>query len=67
MFVELVSAENGKPFLIRVDAVESVHPLTVDQSIIVSVVAQRSGWSIAPRKYVVRGDYEATKRLFMKG
>lgn len=41
MFVELVSVENGKPFLIRTDAVESIHPLSGDQTIVVSIVSQR--------------------------
>jgi hypothetical protein len=67
MFVELVSIENGKPFLIQVDAVESIHPMSADQSIVVSVVTQRIGWTAQPRKYVVKGDYEATKKLFARG
>ena len=67
MFVELVSAEDGKPFLMRADAVESIHPLKGDQSIVVSMVTQRLEKTTEPRKYVVKGDYEATKRLFLKG
>ena len=65
VFVELVSVEDGKPFLLRAEAVESVHPLKGDRSIVVSTVTQRLEKTTEPRKYVVKGDYEATKKLFL--
>jgi hypothetical protein len=39
--------------------------LSADRSVVVSVVTQRFGWTAQPRKYVVRGDYETTKKLFL--
>ena len=40
--------------------------LIVGVTLVVSVVTQRLGWTTQPRRYVVEGDYETTKKLFVR-